>query len=323
MIVDLNKAYYPYDQFIADAKNLVNQYEAILQYVTIGKSHDNRDIVLLKLGIGKQYMICCSGVHARETINPIVLLRIIEYYADLYVNFRQQKINLKRKLTNQKRHFKTEYEHMLYGACIHELLQTFTILFVPLLNPDGYMISLEGFNAIKDKNFKKTCLSMNISNHEWKFNARGVDINRNFPSKLWKQKNEWDQAASENETKALIDLFHEYQAKGFLDFHSRGKQIFYYRSMLSDRYNNFQLEIANRLKKITNYVLMPPKDEVEAGDAGGNTVHYFSEQFNKPALTIETVEEDATFPLDINYRFETFDELKLVIFEFGSLVIYK
>jgi g-D-glutamyl-meso-diaminopimelate peptidase len=321
MLVDFNDPFYSYDKLVTDAKTLAKQYETILQYVTIGRSQDNRDIVLLKLGIGKQHMVCCAGVHARETVNPVVMLRIIEYYADLYVNHRQQKLTLKRKLNNPTQNLKSEYEQMLYGSCIYELLQTYTILIVPLLNPDGYMISLDGFDAIRDPRLRELCISLRIPQEEWKYNAAGIDINRNFPSKLWKTKFEGDCPAGENETKALIGLFNEYKSKGFLDFHSRGKQIYYYRSQMPDSYNTKQYEIASRLKKIMNYELMPPEEEVEASDSGGNTVHYYSEVFRKPALTIETVEEQAGFPLDIKYRQPTFEELKLVIFKFGSMII--
>ncbi|HWT75086.1 MAG TPA: M14 family zinc carboxypeptidase, partial [Mobilitalea sp.] len=150
---------------------------------------------------------------------------------------------------------------------------------------------------------------------------RGVDINRNFPSKLWRPKYKGDYPASENETKALIYVFHSYKSKGFLDFHSRGKQIYYYRSQMSDYYNEKQLRIAVRLSEITNYTLVPPEEEIDPGDTGGNTVHYFAEHFNKPALTLETVDEDAELPLDERYRFPTFDEIKLVVSEFGSLII--
>ena len=320
MIINLNETY-SYDEFIADAKSLALQYENILQYVTIDKSHDNRDIVLLKLGVGNQYMVCCAGVHARENINPVVLLKMVEYYAELYSSHRQQKSKLNKKLETQASHWKVEYEQMLYRACIYELLQTFTILFVPMLNPDGYMISLEGFNAIRDRELREKCISMNIASTEWKYNARGVDINRNFPSILWKPKYEGEQPASENETKALISVFKNYPSKGFLDFHSRGKQIYYYRSVMPNSYNEKQQEIASRLKDITNYELVPLENEIDSGDSGGNTVHYYSENYNKPALTLETVEETAEFPLALDYRQPTFEELKLVIFEFGSMII--
>lgn len=321
MIVDLQDKLYSYDKLAADSKRLAKQYESVLKYVTIGKSHDNRDIILLKLGLGRNYIICCGGVHARENINPVVLLRIIEYYADLYANHKQQKLNLKRKLRTPAGNFREEYKQMLFGTCIYELLQTFTILFIPLLNPDGYMISLYGFEAIQDLQLREKCLSMQSPYEEWKYNARGIDINRNFPSRLWKPKFEGDYAASENETKVLIDVFSQYRSKGFLDFHSRGKMIYYYRSIMSDSYNERQYAIADRLKQITNYELVPPEEEIDSGDTGGNTVHYYSEHFNKPALTIETVEETAEFPLDYKFRLETYEELKLVISEFGSLVI--
>ncbi len=321
MIIEFKNKIESYDNLISVSKGLAKEYKNILSYVTIGKSHDNRDILLLKLGLGQRYLICCGGVHARETINPLVLLRIIEYYADLYNNYKQQRFDLKKKLKTGANHFIEEYEQMLYSSCIYELLQTYTILFVPLLNPDGYMISLEGFEAIQDGALRDQCLSMKLDYKEWKYNARGIDINRNFPSKLWTKKAPQDKAASENETKALISLFNKYKSEGFLDFHSRGRSIYYYRSMMSENYNVKQLQIANRLKDITNYVLVPPVDEIESGDSGGNTVHYYSEYFHKPALTIETVDEDANFPLDCQYYQSTFEELKLVISEFGSLVI--
>lgn len=321
MIIDLNETFYNYDRFVSDAKKLAEQYEAILQYVTIGTSHDNRDIILLKLGIGQRFLICCAGVHARETINPVVMLKIIEYYADLYVNCRKQKLSLIKKLNSSMAHREKEYEQVLHGACVYELLQTYTILFVPLLNPDGYMISLKGFTSINNSELRQQCLSTQIPATEWKYNARGRDINRNFPCRLWKAKDKSDYAGSENETKALINLFHQYKASGFLDFHSRGKSIYYYRSSMTENYNQKQFEIARRLQEITNYQLYLPEEEIDSGDTGGNTVHYFSEHFFKPALTIETVEEEAGFPLDKEYRLSTFEEVKWIIFEFGSMII--
>lgn len=321
MIIDFKERYGSYDKFKSDAEKLAMKYKNILQSVTIGSSHDKRDIIMLKLGTGKQYMVCCAGVHARETVNPVVLLGMVEYFADLYNNYKLLRSSMRKKLITRTYNLEEEYSQMLFGTCIYELLQTFSILFIPLLNPDGYMIALNGFQSIQDSKLLEKCLSMHIPQEEWKLNARGVDLNRNFPSKLWQPKFIEDQPASENETQTLIKLFQEYPAKGFLDFHSRGKQIYYYRSLLPDNYNEKQYKIATRLKEITGYELVPPQDEIDAGDTGGNTVHYFSENYGKPALTIETVEEIAGFPLSLEYRQPTFDELKLVVSEFGSMII--
>ena len=141
--------------------------------------------------------------------------------------------------------------------------------FYPSLNPDGYMISLNGFDSINNPELKSKCLALKLPHQDWKANARGVDINRNFPSRLWKPKNPEDYAASENETQALISVFHHYRSKGFLDFHSRVKQIYYYRKEMINRYNERQLLIANRLIKHTNYELVPPDLEIDPGDSGG------------------------------------------------------
>lgn len=320
MIVNFNEPVYTYDKLKADANILAEKYHEILQCVTIGQSHDNRDIILIKLGIGRRHLICCSGVHGRESINPIVIMKIIEYYAMAYSSHGVERVSLRHSGDDYSLP-KTIYEQMLFESCVQELLHTFTILFVPLLNPDGYMVSLFGFKALRNEDLKRLCMSKRISYEEWKFNGRGVDINRNFPSRLWKPKHSGDYVASENETQALIYLFHQYTSLGFLDIHSRGNSIYYYRSMMSEGYNQKQQRIAERLKEITGYELVLPSDEVETGDSGGNTVHYYSEHFKRPALTLETVEEEATFPLNNEYRQRVFDEIKLVIFEFGSLIL--
>lgn len=321
MIVNLEEAFYSYDKFVSDAKALAEQYHKLIQYVTIGRSHDNRDIVMLKLGTGKKHLLFCSGVHGRETINPIVLMKLTEYYAELYMTHGNQKEQIRKQLMDPDRYLEEDYWKLLFGRCISELLQTFTLLIIPLLNPDGYMISLEGFDAIRDHNLKQRALAKKQSYAEWKYNARGVDINRNFPSRLWKPKGPGDYAASEYETRALILVFHQYRIRGFIDLHSRGKSIYYYRNRMSELYNERQLAAALRLKEITKYELMPPEDEIDPGDTGGNTVHYFSEHFYRLAITIETVEEEAIFPLDNSYRASTFEELKLMFFELGSLLI--
>ena len=319
MIIDFNKPEYSYHDLISDVNALTKTYSKSLQSVTIGKSHDNRDIVMLKLGTGKKYILFCSGVHGRETINPIVLLKIAEYYAKIYEDYNKEREKFNMLLKNPSGDIENQYNMIIFEKCVYELLQTYTILMIPLLNPDGYMISLYGYNAIQDLDLRKRVKKMGINHTEWKYNGRGVDINRNFPCRSWKPKGPRDYAASENETQTLIQIFHQYRIRCFLDFHSRGKSIYYYRNSMPSSYNENQYKIAKKLKEITGYGLVSPENEIEYGDSGGNTVHYFSERFNKPALTIETVDEDAAFPLDYKYRFSTFEEVKLVLFILGSL----
>ncbi len=321
MIVNMEEPLYSCDKLISDAKALAEEYHKVIQYVTIGRSHDNRDIVMLKLGYGKKILLFSSGVHGRETINPIVTMKLAEFYAEYYTKYAGQNEHKQRQLIEPPSYLTEEYGEQLFGRCIHELLQTFTILLIPLLNPDGYMISLSGYDILRDSGLRQKAIARNIPHSIWKYNARGADINRNFPSRLWRPKGPGDYAASENETKALIAVFHQYRIRGYIDLHSRGRAIYYYRKRMPELYNERQLQAAKRLQEITKYELMPPAEEVEPGDTGGNTVHYFSEHFYKLALTIETVEDEADFPLENRYRASTFEELKLMFFELGSLMI--
>lgn len=319
MIIDFNREMYSYEDLVSDADALTKRYSNILKNVTIGQSHDNRDIVMLMLGTGRRYILFCAGVHGRETINPIVLMKITEFYANQYEQFKGTKERFEKKLSKPAENIEEQYNNLIFGKCVYELLQTFTILIIPLLNPDGYMISLYGYKTVKSFELQNKLKRIKQNYSEWKFNARGADINRNFPCHSWKPKRPGDYAASENETKALIQVFHQYRIRCFIDFHSRGKCIYYYRNSMTKDYNDKQLYIAGRLKSITKYELKNPEDEIDYCDCGGNTVHYFSEHFHKPALTIETVDEDAGFPLHYNYRESTYNELKLILFELGGI----
>lgn len=284
-IINLNTNYY-YEDFIRDSKELEEKYYPLLKKEVIGLSYDNRDIVMLKVGMGKKNIFCVGSVHGRESINLIVLMKIIETYLEGYINH------------NSIKYFQ-----------IYQLLQTFSIYFIPLLNPDGYMISLKGFGIIKNEKLKIYNRSLKIPYYEWKYNGRGVDLNRNFPSVTWRAKNEKDYSGSENETKALITVLKQIPSIGFIDYHSRGKSIYYYRKAMLSDYNSKQKEIAMELSKLTRYQLVPENDEIESNDSGGNTVHFYSEYIGGPAITIETVSEEQEFPLNIINQIETFSEI--------------
>ncbi|BBF42292.1 gamma-D-glutamyl-L-diamino acid endopeptidase I [Lachnospiraceae bacterium KM106-2] len=284
--ITLNQWYY-YDDLISDCKRLKERYGDLLEFSVVGTSHDHRDIVMLTIGKGTKNVILTAGVHARETTNPVVLMKMVESYLEAMTKKQPTHDSIK----------------------IVKYLDEYSLTVLPLVNPDGYMIALRGFNIIRNDEIRLHCKSLNIPYQEWKYNGRGVDLNRNFPSVLWKECFPGDRAGSENETKALMQVFHSIPSEAFLDFHSRGRMIYYYREQLSDEYNSHQHEIAVRLAKKSGYVIVQPDKEVEDGDSGGNTVHYYSEQIKKPALTLETVYEYAKFPLDLKNQRKTFDEI--------------
>lgn len=271
-----------YRDLVAYAKYLENHYKGLVTYNVIGRSADGRDIFLLILGSGKENIILTGGVHGRESVNPMVLLSMAEHYCE-------------------------KFKEYLSKVCIY---------MVPLLNPDGYCIATEGYESIRSTSLRKNIVERKIPNYLWKYNARGVDINRNFPCVSWQKKSITDSAGSEVETKALMELFQEVSSVGFIDYHSRGKQIYYHRQSMSKQYNEEQYRLACLLNALTGYELVLPSEEIEKNDTGGNTVHYYSEQIKKPAITIETVDELAIFPLQPHYQKITFQEILFTPFIF-------
>lgn len=366
---------YRYEDFLADTAYLQATYPTMFHAYQLGESHDGRDILVFQVGKGPIPIIITGGVHARETINPMVIMRLIESYLKLYTEIEPIIVDfgmasrlppddlstrgkVKQRFTEmaectighsirggsplEQPVIRSEAGNVLAEGAVPEelrfqslekaetipaeyfiynILNTFTFYIIPLLNPDGYEIALGGFDTIRNQELRKHAIAMGIPYEEWKANARGVDINRNFPSVTWRPKFPGDHPASENETKALMYLFDQIPAVGYLDLHSRGKTIYYYKGSMSKEYNERQKFIADRLKAVTGYELMPPETEIEAMDSGGNTVHYFSEKYQQPAITIETVTDLAPFPLDVRFQRPTFEEIYLAPLEFAIAIV--
>lgn len=248
-----------------------------------GESEDKRPLYVLEVGTGEKAVLLLGGVHGRESVNPAVLLRIVEDIAYLL----------------------REEDPVATG-----LLTEYRFLFVPLLNPDGYEIARMGFSAIRDEKLREEAVAFRIPWAEWKANARGVDLNRNFPAVSYLPEGMDDYAGSESESRALIRLIRESKNAGMLDFHSRGQVIYYYRKAMGNAYNENQLRLAQYLREESGYDLGRPEDEFAIDGIGGNTVHFYSEYTKMPAITIETVPSWAGFPLQASWQQIVYEQIK-------------
>lgn len=294
--IALNQYYY-YNDLINDSSKLKIAYPDMISTRFIGNTISNRAILMIQIGKGDKGIILTGGVHGRESVNPVVLMSMVEYYAMCCAD------------REERRTFEKET-----GVDIVAFLEEYTIYVVPLVNPDGYMIALRGYDIIHNEELRLNAKAKGVPYTEWKENANGIDINRNFPSKTFVPKFDGDIAGSELETQALIHLFEEIDSVAYLDFHSRGNEIYYHREQMSKEYNETAYCVARGLQQTTGYALVSPKLEIEEGDSGGNTVHYYSETYGKPAITIETVPENATFPLNLKYQRITYRQILYVPF---------
>lgn len=254
-----------YEKLNAELKKLALQHPTFTRLFLEGYSEEKRKIYSISVGKGKRVLICTAGVHARENINPSVLVKIAKYYC-------------------AKEYCKKNY-------C--DLLQNYRILFIPLVNPDGY-------EMVRNQQDKA----------EWKYNARGIDINRDFLCKAYRAQVSSPAPFSAVESRVLANIFKREKSVGYIDFHSRGREIYWYRAALDEKYNFTQRKVAEELCLNSGYRLGDKEDEMKDSLSGGNTVQYYSEQYHLPAITVETVGEEAQFPLEDYWVKTTFEEIK-------------
>lgn len=293
-MIELGRGYTA-EQILEEMRKLAGTHPEHLKYKRAGESHDGREIPGILLGDSEKCLIVSGGIHGRESINPVLLLRMIEDYALVREN---------------------EYRDpgLEKGQ---QLLLNYSIYFLPLMNSDGYEAALRGFSEIRNPLLRSSSQKTRIPHEEWKENGKGIDINRNFPCESYLSRGRMAEAASEPETKALIHAFNEFPSSvGYIDFHSRGKVIYYYRSAMPWRYNRQAKRMAKHLQEVSGYAVGTRRDERNTPYDGGNSVNYYSETYKKLALTVETVEEEAAFPLDVSYQNGTYQEIQWIPLEF-------
>jgi len=204
--------YHRYDEIVDKLKQLESQYPSHIQLVSsIGKSHEGRDIPVVKLSpnikLAHPHKIWINGgQHAREWASPAAVMTMVR---DLAAHFAA-----------------AERDDSDLGESDQQLAQAFRgteFHIAPVLNPDGYEHS-----HTTDRLWRKN----RATNGD---GTMGVDLNRNWPNHWGKGESgsSGDQdypgpsAASEPEVKAVM----AYQKKELpdadagIDYHSYGSLI--------------------------------------------------------------------------------------------------
>ena len=164
--------HYSYDEMVEDISLLAEKYAGKLSYEIIGGSLDGRSIYAVRLGSpdAKKQIVITAGIHAREYMTSLLVMRQIEYYL-------------------------AGYDTESYGGVpFSEIFSEYSFCIIPMCNPDGASISQLGLSGVsstelrgqileiyeKDKAAGFTTASLDEYLRSWKANARGVDLNRNF-----------------------------------------------------------------------------------------------------------------------------------------------
>lgn len=246
------------------------RYSRFTQFRVIGKSHDDRMIPMLELGTGFDVIFCLAGLDGCDRWMPSCLVQMIQEYCRAY----ECGWNLDE-----------EYQ-------VRELLDEVRICFIPVLNPDGYEICENGFTAIRNPIYRQMLRMLESSSSDFVYNARGMDIRRNFPTSYCSRERIYQEPASENETKALIRIFQEYKSEGLLSFCHLGKRIVYFRQPQAFAYNQRSYRLARHLQKRSCYRLeksvYEEKGKKKENTAGSGTPEqFYAEITRQPAFMIE------------------------------------
>ena len=261
-------------------------YSDNIEINIIGSSHDNRDIYEVILGkSNKKHVLIHAGIHGREYLTSLLIMKQIEYYLKNYENGKY------------------------YGIKYRDLFNSVTFHLIPMVNPDGITISQIGIKGIKDEKLKDsiyecyyndlnaryTCDRFKNYLKKWKANAIGVDLNRNFDAG-WNEINQSKKCSfanykgkccnSEPESKALVNLVSKYNFIYTVSYHSSGNLIYWdYRDSLV---KNECSELADLISSVTGYTKEKSDSEYSEVIPGGFKDWASSKPNNPiPSVTIE------------------------------------
>lgn len=273
---------YTYEDMLVDIERLKGKYSLGFNAEVLGTSYDNRDIYLLTVGNpdAEKAMFFTASIHGAEYISSQLIMAQIEYYLD----------NLNEKYDN------VSFEEILSKVCIYV---------VPMVNPDSVAINQSGFFAISNEELREQLFKLEYTDM-WSSNARGVDLNRNFPTVGFGKDNgakqeylgpsfkyyEGEYAASEKETQLIIDFVKSKDNLcAYISYHTKGEVIYWNKGQKGDLYKNTS-NIVKIIANLTGY-----RNIKDYQLKSGIDYEWAILEANIPGCTVEIGDMDSYFPV--------------------------
>lgn len=288
-------ATYGFSEMAEDLFQLQERYPFI-QILSAGRSVEGRELYIARLGTGAREYFYHGAIHANEWITALVMMKFIEDYAKAYRN-----------------------NSPLLGYDIRSLFNQATIWVMPMANPDGVELVLEGISP--QNPYYELVLRANNGSQDfrrWKANIRGVDLNNQFPA-FWdieaakgpRQPSYRDYAGpyafSEPESQAMGNFTYAHNFRSVIALHTQGQVIYW-------GYRGFEPAvsgvIAENMGRVSGYY---PIRYVES-DAGYRD--WFIQDWRRPGFTVEA--GLGTNPLPIS-QFPTIYSQVLPILLYGAV----
>lgn len=283
-IITCDKSY-TYNIFKDDLCRLIKEF-SFLENKILGYSVLGKEIPFIRFGCGEKKIIITGAHHGKEWITSILNMQVLSSLSFLY---------------KEKKRF-GEMD-------ILDFYNSRSIYFVPMINPDGVNLCIQGLTEDIPVFTRSRLISMNNMSEEfidkWQANIHGVDLNHNYDALFEKGKMlafadgvygpcasrySGEHPESEPETKALVEFTKEINPDIVIAYHSQGEEIFY-------KFNGYHATgaemIANTLADITGYKLI---EATGVTDCSGYK-DWVIEKFNIPAFTIEVGKGENPLPL--------------------------
>ncbi len=294
---------YSYESMVSDLEKLQSRYGSRLQVNVIGKSLDGRDLYEAVLGNpdAEKHILIHAGIHAREYMTSLLVMKQLEYGLEHY---------------DQGSWGDQPFSTILHQVAVH---------FVPMVNPDGIALSQFGLDVVRSEELQREiqqCYENDIAQGRtaaaldrylvyWKANARGVDLNQNFPAN-WERISpvqapsfsnyKGTEPLSEPETQALAGLVSSRKWAATVSYHSMGNVIYW--DYEGNRVRQESEELAALISACTGYRM--------AGRSGHRGFKDWTQikEDPVPGVTIET--GSVACPLPVSQFEDMWNRNKLV-----------
>lgn len=270
---------YDYDALKKDISSLGDTAEVF----SIGKSIMQKELYCIQIGTGSRVIAANGAHHGLEYLTSALLMKFAAEFLHCLNN-----------------------DTPMFGYSPSELAKKTTLYIIPMVNPDGVDIAVNGLDITNP--YHRRLISMvgiHSFNKVWQANAAGVDLNHNYdanhritvsspaPSLYGDEFPE-----SQPETQAMTAFIRRVCPDVLLCFHSQGREIYYdFDGLAGER----SRRLMSRLAEASGY-----SPALEGGTASyGGCKDWFIREFGGCGYTIEIGSGKNPLPLSmLNSVFE-------------------
>lgn len=268
---------FDYDIMMNDIRRLLAVYP-FLQTAPIGNSVLKREIPEILVGSGTKRVHYNASFHANEWITtPIILTFLNDYLLSL---------------TNQT---------TIRGLFTFPFYQQTTLSIVPMVNPDGVNLVLNGPPA--NEPWRSRVVELNngsLDFSDWKANIRGVDLNDQFPANWDRERARnpkypgprdygGERPLSEPEAIAIADLTRRRDFARVLALHTQGEVIYWGYENLEPPESEV---LVNEFSRVSGY------ESVQTIESYAGYKDWFIQEWRRPGFTVELGSGKNPLPLD-------------------------